>query len=135
MTETPCFSGFPFILSERSKESIMYQALVALVALGVAQSPAINPANARLEQTLGGLGGPGLALAYDEASGTLAAGCERGTIHLWGKGVSHGIRSGDHTPNVLHAHQGPVTALAWSGPLLASSGIDRKVVLWSLSEG
>jgi WD40 repeat protein len=101
-----------------------------------AQAPAINPGNARLGQTLGGLPGPGFSLAYHEATGILAAGCERGVISYWDRGVTQGIRTGDRTPDVLAGHQGPVLALAWGGgPVLASAGADQKVLLWSMPEG
>ncbi len=98
--------------------------------------PPINPAQARLDQTLGGLDGPGSSIAYNEEAGILAAGCEHNSIHYWGKGVTLGVRSGDATPNVLRGHQGQITALAWSsGPLLASAGADRALVLWSMPDG
>jgi hypothetical protein len=112
--------------------------LLALLAAAVAtgQTPPINPAQARLGQTLGGLPGPGFALAYDASTGLLAAGCEQGAIPWWSRDVSHGVRSGDRTPAVLAGHRGPVLALAWGGgPVLASAGADQKVLLWSLPEG
>jgi len=98
--------------------------------------PAINPGNAHLVQTLGGLDGPGLALAYHEPSGILAAGCEAGTIQYWDREITLGIRAGDSPPGVLQAHAGAVTALAWGkGPWLASAGIDNKVNIWAMPEG
>jgi WD40 repeat protein len=98
--------------------------------------PPINPAQARLDQTLGGLDGPGSALAYSEQTGILAAACEKGTIHYWQKGVTLGIRAGDRSPNVWQAHKGPITALARSnGPVFASAGVDQKIILWSLPDG
>src|SRR5260370_40309658 len=114
-----------------------------LLQAAVAQSPAkpqaapmIAPNLARLDQTLGGLDGPGFAVAYDEATGILAAGCDHGTIHYWTKAVTFGIRAGDATPNVLSGHQGPVTALAWNGgSLLASAGADQKIFLWNMPDG
>ena len=73
--------------------------------------PAINPAQARLDQTLAGLDGPGFALAADEPSGILAAGCERGTIAYWNKDISLGVRTVANTVQTLSGHQGPVLAL------------------------
>ena len=101
-----------------------------------AQAPPINPANARLAQTLGGLLGPGFALAYDETTGLLVAAGERGTIPYCDKDVTLGVRTGDGPADVFPGHQGPVLALAKSGAsVLASAGADTKVVLWSLPEG
>src|ERR1700757_190792 len=73
-----------------------------------AAPPAIAPNFARLDQTLGGLDGPGFALAYDESSGTLAAACEGRSIHYWDKAVTQGVRGGSAPPNVLKEHAGPV---------------------------
>jgi len=98
--------------------------------------PPINPAVARLDQTIGGLDGPGLSLAVRDAGDLVAAGCERGGILLWGKDVLMGIRAADGSPNVLEGHEGAVTALAWNGgPVLASGGVDKKVVLWDVANG
>lgn len=98
--------------------------------------PPINPAQARPDQTLGGLDGPGFAIAYNDEAGILVAACERSTLQYWNKGETMGVRTGDGTPNVLKGHQGPVTALAWSGgPVMASAGADKKVILWSMPDG
>src|SRR5262245_38868726 len=92
--------------------------MVAPLNLAMAQQPMapsfppITPNLARLDQTLGGLDGPGFALAYNESAGTLAAACEGQSIHYWDKSVIFGIRGGSGTPHVLKEHQGPVTALA-----------------------
>jgi WD40 repeat protein len=114
--------------------NVMWAGLLA--AQQPAASPAINPGQAHLQATLGGLEGPGLAIAYNQPSGMLAAGCERGTIHFWDKEITYGVRAGESAPGSLQAHQSPVTALAWgNGPWLASAGVDGKVNLWSMPEG
>lgn len=114
-------------------------ALAAAVLAAAAQEPpklpAVAPAAARLDQTLGGLDGPGLALAVDDAAGLLVAGCERGTLQAWNKDVVMGVRAGEKTPHVHKAHQGPVTALAGGGGTLASAGADQKLLLWQMPEG
>src|SRR5262249_6594505 len=94
------------------------------------------PNLARLDQTIGGLDGPGFAIAAGDEAGLVAAGCERGGIMLWHKDVAMGVRAGDGSADVLRGHQGPVLALAYNGgPLLASAGADQKVILWELPAG
>jgi WD40 repeat protein len=101
-----------------------------------ASLPPIAPNQARLDQTLGGLDGPGFALAYDESTGVLAAACEGRFIHYWDKPVTQGVRGGSGTPNVLKEHAGPVTALAWGGgPLLVSAAADKKLIFWHMPDG
>src|SRR5436309_704527 len=73
--------------------------------------PPINPAVARLEQTITGLDGPGFAIAYSESREALIAACERDTIQIWKKDVLLNIRSGSGSANVLRGHQGAVLAL------------------------
>ncbi len=98
--------------------------------------PPINPAVARLDQTIGGLDGPGYAIAYSRPLDLLVAACDGGTIQGWKKDVLLGIRTGTGSANELRGHQGPVVALGWDGgPLLASAGADRKILLWSVLEG
>ncbi|HEV3256862.1 MAG TPA: hypothetical protein VG013_08295, partial [Gemmataceae bacterium] len=121
--------------------------LAALVAAGTllppspAQQPSttaqptVAPNLARLDQTIDGLDGPGFGLAYSEEGGILAAACEGGTIQYWHRGEVQGVRLGSGTPNVLKGHRGPVTALAWGGAVLASAGVDEKIVLWSMPAG
>ncbi len=117
-------------------------ATAAHLSAAIAQQPAkppplppINPALARLDQAIGGLDGPGFAIAYNEETGMLAAACERDTIHCWNKDVAMGVRVGEGTPFVLKGHRGPVTALAWHGPVLASAGADQKIILWDMPNG
>lgn len=97
--------------------------------------PPINPAQARLVQTISGLAGPGLAIAQNEEAGILAAACENGQVQYWSKDVMMGVRVGDGTPHVLKGHQAPILALAWGGKLLASAGADQKILLWDMPNG
>jgi len=98
--------------------------------------PPINPAIARLDQTISGLDGPGFCLGYNDARDVLVAGCDRGTLQVWHKDVLLGFRTGSGTGNLLAGHQGPVVRLAWgAAPILASAGVDRKINFWDMTEG
>ena len=97
--------------------------------------PAINPAVARLESAVGGLDGPGLALAYAEEAGLLIAGCERGSLCFYPEDVIRGLKSADTAGSRLQAQAGPVLALACSHGVLASAGTGGKILLWDLSAG
>src|SRR5262245_4191740 len=98
--------------------------------------PPINPAAARLEQTITGLDGPGFAIAYSETREALLAACAEDTIHLWEKDALLNIRPGSGTANILRGHEGPVLALAWNdGPALVSAGLDRKLLFWQFKDG
>ena len=96
--------------------------------------PAVDPAQARLGQTVGGLDGPGLALAYQEEGGLLVAGCEKGSLQFFRKDVTTGVRVGDTAPHTIPAHQGPVLSVAACGGLFASAGADGKVIVWNLAD-
>jgi WD40 repeat protein len=117
--------------------------ILALLTSATAQGPVkpptfppINPATAKLDQTINGLDGPGWGIAYNEDADVLAVACEKGTIQTWNKDVLLSIRPGNHTSSVLKGHEGPLTSLAWgNSPVLASAGADRKVLLWSMDEG
>lgn len=94
--------------------------------------PAINPANAKLEQTLGGLDGPGVALvAGDEIGGVLALG-EGRALHYWPPDLLLGVRSSDAGGYALRQHEAPVLDIAKGGKVVASAGVDGKIVLWAL---
>jgi WD40 repeat protein len=98
--------------------------------------PPVAPASARLDQTLGGLDGPGFAIAHREDGDSLFAACERDTIRYWSKDVWTGVRTGGNTPHLLKGHEGPVIALArGTGTAFASAGADGNVLLWNLAEG
>ena len=117
-------------------------ASAALIAAGVClcasaadpAPPAVNPAAARLDQTVNGLDGPGLAVAYRDDGGLLVAGCERGSLHFWRKDVVLGVRSGDNVPHTFPAHHGAVLSVVACGGLFASAGADGKVLVWDLPD-
>jgi WD40 repeat protein len=97
--------------------------------------PPIAPAQARLDQTINGLDGPGLGIAFSESRGVLAASCECGTVQLWRKDVLLNARAGNGTSAVLRGQGGPVTGLAWDGgPVLASAG-GGKILLRAAADG
>ncbi len=96
--------------------------------------PAVDPAQARLGQTVGGLDGPGLTLAYQEDGGLLVAGSEKGSLQFWRKDVVTGVRVGDTAPHTIPAHNGPILSVAACGGLFASSGADGKVIVWDLAD-
>jgi WD40 repeat protein len=114
-------------------------AVVLVLSSAVAQPPAlppVAPAQARLDQTINGLDGPGTAVVYSDEAGILAAACEDGSVLCWYKDVALGVRAGDGAPLVLKGHAGPVIALAWpAGPVLASAGADHKVLFWEMPAG
>src|SRR5947208_491510 len=81
--------------------------------------PAINPAAARLEATVGGLDGPGYGVAVGEESGLVVAACEGQTLQYWRKDVQLGVRAADMPGNAVKAHAGPVTAVVHAGTAFA----------------
>jgi WD40 repeat protein len=97
--------------------------------------PPINPAAARLAQTITGLDGPGFAIAYSETRQALVAACDRDTIRIWKKDVLLNIRPGSGSGNALRGHKGSVLALAWHEGPLVSAGIDRKINVWDFNDG
>jgi WD40 repeat protein len=119
-------------------------ALGLAIALGLATTvsaqppktpavPPINPAQARLDQTLGGLDGPCYALASGDNADVLIAAGERGTLLAWPRSAWMGVRIGEKAPDVSLAHEGSITALAWGNKdWLASAGADRKIRLWAM---
>src|SRR6516164_3026003 len=100
---------------------LLLAALAPAWLLGQPAIPAIQPDQARPAQFQATLDSPGLALAYNEADGTLVVAEENGVLQYWQKPALLGVRSGESTPLILRGHTAPVTALAWStGPTLAS---------------
>jgi WD40 repeat protein len=99
-------------------------------------APPVNPAQARLDFTIEGLGTPGYAIGRSEEMDGIAAGCEDGSIRYWEKNSLASGMVKDRPGAVFKIHQGPVTALAWNGgPMLASAGADQKIILTSMPAG
>ena len=95
--------------------------------------PPINPAQARLVETLGGLDGPCHAISVNESTELLIVAGETGRLLSWPRSAWMGIRVGEKAPDVVNAHDGPITALgAVAGSVMASAGADHKIHLWSL---
>jgi WD40 repeat protein len=111
--------------------------LVVIVSLTPARQPMppalppINPAVARLEQTLGGLEGAGVAITSN-ANGLLLAACEGRALHYWPPDLLLGVRTSDAGGFSLQAHESALVGLAAGGDVVASAGADGKVFLWSL---
>lgn len=96
--------------------------------------PAVNPAIAKLDITVSNLDGPGFAIAGKDDM--IAVACEKDVIQLWKKDAIEASRKAPAKPEILKGHTGPVVALAWNGgPILASAGADKKLVLWKMPEG
>src|SRR5207237_9977194 len=68
--------------------------------------PPINPATARLDQTISDLGGAGFAVAYSEPRETLLAACENGTIQAWKQVVLVNVRAGCGSATLSCVHEG-----------------------------
>src|SRR5580693_145977 len=98
--------------------ALIAAAVWALASLADAP-PAVDPAQARLDQTVKGLDGPGFAAAYQADSGLLIVGCEKGSLQYWRKDVVMGVRVGDTAPHTIPAHNGPVLSVAACGGLFA----------------
>jgi WD40 repeat protein len=95
--------------------------------------PPINPAQARLDQTLGGLDGPCHAIVVNEGAELLVVAGEHGNLLSWPRPAWMGVRVGTAAPDAMPAHDGPITALAAAaGSVIATAGADRKIHLWSL---
>src|SRR5260370_12883023 len=97
--------------------------------------PAINPSQARLDETFGGWDGLCYALAAAPGAEFLIAGGENGTLLVWPRSAWMGVRVGAKAPDHSPAHEGPITALAWAwakGSPLISAGADRKIRFWSM---
>jgi WD40 repeat protein len=106
--------------------SFLALACVSIVASG--QQVAIDPAAARPGKMFKAPGGGAVvaAVAHSGPSGMIAAGYFNNTVQIWNVNSDQPIE--------LKGHDNWITAVAWSptGPLLASAGLDKKIILWQL---
>lgn len=73
--------------------------------------------------------GPGAvvsSVSMSGSSGLVAAGYFNSTVQIWNVDSSQSLE--------LKGHENWITAVAWSpaGPLVASAGLDKKIILWQL---
>jgi WD40 repeat protein len=94
--------------------------------------PPINPTQAHFDGTVGGLEGPGLALAVSHPAEMVIAGCEDGYLCYWYRDASLGLRLGTSPAGCFKAHQGQILAVASAGPITASAGVDKKILVSEL---
>jgi WD40 repeat protein len=115
---------------------VVFVALV--VGTGAGQQPTplppINPAAARLDQTLGGLETPGVGVVVCEDSGLLVVACENGSLHYWRKDAILGVRGGEHPPNSLADRTTLITALVHVPGGVATAGTDGKIHIRTLPD-
>jgi WD40 repeat protein len=93
--------------------------------------PAINPAIAKLSQTVTDLGSPGVGISFCEDKGLLVAGFEDGTIRLWKKAEDKEFLTGEDKGQLVKAHARTVTGVTAGGSVIASGSTDGKVLMWS----
>jgi WD40 repeat protein len=91
-----------------------------------AQPPTIDAQAARPGKTFKGPSAVVSSVSHSGASGMIAAGYYNNTVQIWNVGSDQ--------PLELKGHDNWITAVAWSpsGPLLASAGLDKKIILWQL---
>ena len=89
-------------------------------------STAVDPASARPGKTFKGPGAVVSSVSHGGSSGMIAAGYFNSTIQIWNANSDQSVE--------LKGHDNWITAVAWSpsGPLLASAGLDKKIILWQL---
>src|SRR6266481_1149730 len=104
--------------------------MAVVVGAGTGQQspplPPINPAAARLDQTLGGLETPGVAVVVCDDTGLLVVACEDGSLSYWDRDAMLGVRGGDQPPHSLTGHGAQLTGLAVVPGGVATAGTDGK---------
>ena len=97
--------------------------------------PPVNPAIAKLDNTVSGLDGPGFAIVTG-ADDFIVVGCEKGSLQAFKKDIIATAKTGAAEREVWKGHAGPVRAVAWTGgPTLVSVGADKKVNFLKMPEG
>lgn len=88
--------------------------------------PPVNPATAKLDITITGLGGPCFGIATGNDGNLLVVASEDGTLQAFKKDALLG------KPDLWKGgHLGPVRGVAWtSGTTVASVGADKKINFW-----
>jgi WD40 repeat protein len=97
-----------------------------VVAQVSGDSVAIDASAARPGKTFKGPSAVVSSVSHSGSSGMIAAGYFNSTVQVWN------VQS--NQPLELKGHENWITAVAWSptGPLLASAGLDKKIILWQL---
>ncbi len=109
----------------RSARLVALSAMLA-AAPAVAQQPTVDAQAARPGKTFKGPGAVVSSVSHSGPSGMIAAGYYNNTVQIWNVNSDQPIE--------LKGHDNWITAVAWSptGPLLASAGLDKKIILWQL---
>src|SRR5262245_27969955 len=95
-------------------------------AQGSSDSKPVDASAARPGKMFKGPNAVVSSVSHSGASGMIAAGYFNSTVQIWN------VES--NQPLELKGHDNWITAVAWSpsGPLLASAGLDKKIILWQL---
>jgi WD40 repeat protein len=109
------------------KSVVVFMILAQVVqAQASGDSTPVDAAAARPGKMFKGPSAVVSSVSHSGSSGMIAAGYFNSTVQVWN------TQSSD--PLELKGHENWITAVAWSptGPLLASAGLDKKIILWQL---
>jgi WD40 repeat protein len=93
--------------------------------------PVLNPAVAKLIRTSDPLDSLPTGIAFVEAKGIVAVGCDDGSLRTWARVEGKDLLE-DATMHKIAAHASTVTAVAAGGSVAASAARDGKVLVWNL---